>query len=242
MGSPSSWVLCRFRAGRKHDRELRQWHRSCWATPAGSSNATLAISNSNTFANNITVQAGNSGTKSLQSLTSGGAPILSGNLTLSDSLTVGGNGIGVNYTFSGVANTIANGKTLNLTQGSSTTTSTYTLSGKFSGQGAISTSGTTTQTAVIKFSSTNSDFSGGTTLGANGALAVIEVAADTTAGVGSFGSGTILLNGATLRADTGADRSLSNAVTIGADTTFATQASEKSLTFAGAASSPATAH
>jgi autotransporter-associated beta strand protein len=200
----------------------------------GSASATLAITNSNTFSNNITVQAGSSGTKSLNSLSTGGSPILSGSLVLNDSLTVGGNDIGINYTFSGVANTIASGKTLNLTQGSTTFASTYTLSGKFSGDGAIATSGTTTQSAIIRFSSTNSDYSGGTTLGTNGALAIVEIAANTTAGVGSFGSGTILLNGASLRADTGADRSLSNAITIGADTTFTTQASEKSLTFAGA--------
>jgi len=199
---------------------------------SGSSNATLAITNSNTFVNNVTVQAGSSGTKSLNSLSSGGSPVISGNLVLNDSLTVGGNGVGINYTFSGTANTIANGKTLNFAQGSGTTASTYTLSGNFSGAGGIATSGTTNQTASIKFSSTTSDYSGGTTLNAMG-TSVIEVAADTTAGVGSFGSGAITLNGATLRAGNGADRSLSNAITIAADTTFATQASEKSLTFAG---------
>ena len=51
---------------------------------------------------------------------------------------------------------------------------------------------------------------------------------------GPFGTGTVTLNGAAVNAGVTADQTIANAITIAENTTFATQASEKSLTFSGA--------
>ncbi len=199
---------------------------------SGSANVTLSMGNTNNYVTNVNVLS-TGGTKTFSAISSStsSGPVISGNLLLQDNLTVGG-ATSTSFTFAGANNSIASGKTLILVQNATVNAYSYTLNGTFTGAGAISASGTTNQTTSIKFASTTSDYGGGTSLGAMGA-GLVEVAADTVAGVGSFGSGAITLNGATLRADATADRSLSNAITIAADTTFATQASEKSLTFAG---------
>jgi autotransporter-associated beta strand protein len=81
----------------------------------------------------------------------------------------------------------------------------------------------------------NNTFSGGATLGGSGLVAVNADSAGPAGAPtsGSLGTGTVNLAGAQIRAGTTASRTIGNNVTISADTTFATIASEKSLTFTG---------
>ena len=55
------------------------------------SGATLQVHNNLTFANAITVQTGNGGTKSINSTTSAATPVFSGGVTLNDNLTLNNN-------------------------------------------------------------------------------------------------------------------------------------------------------
>lgn len=73
----------------------------------------------------------------------------------------------------------------------------------------------------------NNTFSGGATLSGSGTFFVINNSA--------YGTGTLTLNGAQMRSSTGLDATLANAVNIAANTTFVSVASERSLTFNGAA-------
>ena len=102
--------------------------------------------------------------------------------------------------------------------------------GLISGSGALGTTGAGT----LVLGSANT-YSGGTTLAGSG-LVAINVDSVGSAGSptsGAFGTGTVNLAGAQLRAATGSNRTVANAVTISADTTFATTTTEKSLTFTG---------
>jgi autotransporter-associated beta strand protein len=87
------------------------------------------------------------------------------------------------------------------------------------------------------FGNTASDYSGNTILSGSGTVVIqadsmgSATTADLTAG--AFGTGTVSLNGAGMRSTTGAAKTIGNAITIDADTSFPTLASEKSLTFSG---------
>lgn len=186
--------------------------------------ATLSFSNTINLANPITVQSGSSGTKMI--MATSGTGTVSGNVTLNDDLYLWTNGGGLTLSGSSIN---LNSKALKLTQG----TGTFTLSGTVTGAaGSIDIVGANTGTSI--FSSTESTYGGGTVLG--GANTTVQVDASSTGGItkGPFGTGTVTLNGAAVNAGITADQTIANAITIAENTTFATQATEKSLTFSGA--------
>ncbi|MEK0450177.1 MAG: hypothetical protein RL088_2445 [Verrucomicrobiota bacterium] len=119
------------------------------------------------------------------------------------------------------------GITLGASGGTITNTAAFavTISPIIAGIGGLTLSNTSTNTLVIGGANT---FTGGATLTGTGLIVANNNAA--------FGAGGILtLNGAPLRAATGANISLANPVNIAADTTFPTTGTEKSLIFNGPA-------
>jgi autotransporter-associated beta strand protein len=102
--------------------------------------------------------------------------------------------------------------------------------GVISGSGALSKTGA----GNLVLGSSNT-YSGGTTLGGSGLVAVTVDSAGTAGSPtsGAFGTGMVTLAGAELRSGASTSRTVANAITISADTTFATVADEKSLTFTG---------
>ncbi|HEX8911701.1 MAG TPA: autotransporter-associated beta strand repeat-containing protein [Humisphaera sp.] len=103
-----------------------------------------------------------------------------------------------------------------------------------SGAGAVVVNGSSTGDYVPR---TLHTYTGGTTLNA-GAFVAVDASSTGTAGnptAGPVGAGTtpLVLNGAQLRSGTGGVRTIGNTVTLQANTTFYTAATEKSLVFTG---------
>ncbi len=156
---------------------------------------------------------------------------LSGPVTLTANATIGTQAAG------GV--TLGTGATVNL--GSNQLTASVASTGAITFNGVVSGSGGSVVTVGagtgnVVFNS-QSIYDGGTTLGGS-VLAIPSVSSTPTSAPltsGPFGTGPVTLNGARMRAGTGAAITLGNMVTIAADTQFVTTASEKNLTFTGAA-------
>ena len=199
----------------------------------GSATATLAFNNNNILQNNLIVQPGSSGLKSITSGSSAGFPTYSGNFTLNDTLAVNSTAALSNVVLNNSLITIATGKQLVL-NANGTNAGLITMAGKTTGQGSVTTGGTTTGAAQIVFTNSLSDHTGGTTLGPIGSgSGLVIIAAGGTSVAGPFGSGPVVLNGANLRADTVSDRNIANPITLGASTTIPTMTAEKNLEFSG---------
>ncbi len=190
---------------------------------------TLTLSGNNTFTGQLTVAEG---TLSVATLNNSGASGVLGNSTNSVILgSSGKNGI-LSYT-GNTTSTVT--KTFTMAEGGTGVfdvvgSSGILTVGLISGSGALSKTGDGT----LVLGSANT-YSGGTTLAGSGLVAVnvdsVGSAGSPTSG--AFGTGTVNLAGAQLRAGITVNRTVANAVTISADTTFATTSTEKSLIFTG---------
>ena len=200
---------------------------------SGSASAALQIGNSLTILNNITVRPGSSGLKTVGISTTVNANY-SGIITANDDVTfledrtTGSATLVVNNT-SG-SSTIATNKTVTF---SNTGILGLNDTAIWGGLGKMAYNGN--NTAGISISSQKT-YSGGCTLNAMSGTGVIVVNGSSTPTSGTLtsgplGIGTLTINSTKVRAGTGADIALGNAVTIGGDPTFPTAASEKSLSF-----------
>ena len=215
-------------------------------------NRSNAITQGTDFAN-VIAGSGNIVKYGAGSLTLNGTNTFTGQLTIAEGTlsvsTLNNSGVaGVlgNSTNSVILGSAGKNGTLSYTGGSLTVNKTFTMAaggtgvfdigagpltvGVISGSGALSKAGGGT----LVLGSANT-YSGGSLLGGSG-LVAINVDSVGTAGSptsGAFGTGTVDLAGAQLRAGTGGSRTIGNTVIISANTTFATTSGEKSLTFTG---------
>ena len=207
---------------------------------SGTSTAILEIGNSLNIVNNITVVSGSSGTKTLRNNGNPSASF-SGNVTANDNLTVSWSGASGGLNVSGTGSTIASTKTVSFS--ATGTGGTLTDSAIWGGSGKIAYSGNNGSTISVQGAKT---YNGGATLNAMsgaGAVAVVTSSVGSPGALtsGPFGTSTLTIGAATkLRASTGADVTLGNAITFSANPTFPTIATEKSLIFTGDAALGAT--
>ena len=201
---------------------------------AGTAAATLLGGSSITHTNPITVQAGSSGVKTINTYSAANTAY-SGLITLNAPLTVSNTGTGSNGMVIGVTNS-AN-TSINLNSNTLTIANTNTgrvfIDGVMTGTGSVVINNTSTGDYIPRG---DHNYSGGTTLTA-GNVAVDRDSLGTPGSPtsGAFGTGTLIINGGQMRSGTTpvAGRSVGNAVTLGGDTTFYTTGSEKDLTFTG---------
>lgn len=184
---------------------------------------TLTLSGSNAYGGNTTVNAG-----TLAFTTDSVWTGLSGTLALDNAtLAYTGTGIG-NQTLSLPIQLGASGGTL-----SNSGATFWFVAGQITGAGPL-TVGSGSTLIVLSNANTNS---GGVTLQAGSQIVVANnssgPAGAPTSGV--FGTGTLTLAGGSLRSTTGAARTVGNAVTVTANTTFFSNGGndDKSLTFTG---------
>jgi autotransporter-associated beta strand protein len=189
---------------------------------------TLTLSSNNTYTGQLSVAEG---TLSVATLNNSGAVGVLGNST--NSVILGSSGKNGTLSYTG-GTTVSVNKTFTIAAGGTGVfdvgTSGQVTVGVISGSGAMSKTGA----GNLVLGSANT-YSGGTTLGGSGVVA-IDIDSVGTAGAptsGALGTGTVNLAGAQLRAGTTNNRTVANAVTISANTTFASVANEKSLTFTG---------
>jgi autotransporter-associated beta strand protein len=190
-------------------------------------NGTLVLSGNNAFTGQLTVAEG---TLSIATLNNSSVSGVLGNST--NSVVLGSSGKNGTLSYTGGA-TLSVNKTFTMAAGG---TGVFDIGGGQLTVGAISGSGALSKTGagILVLGSANT-YSGGTTLGGSGLVAV-SVSSTGSAGSptnGAFGTGMVTLAGAQLRAGTSDNRTVANAITISADTTFATATDEKSLTFTG---------
>ena len=201
---------------------------------AGTTGATLRVTQSGTYTNPLVVVAGSTGAKFLSFATNGGGGMIyGGSLTANDDLTLTNMAGGVPVISLFATGTVAAGKTLTMAQMNAG--SLMYVGGRLSGGGAVQTRGS--GTAGWVFSSPNADYSGGTTLHGTSAQ-VVTVGANSSGPAGAptsgpFGTGAVVLNGAGLRSTIAAVTTFGNPVLVSNDTTFATIASEHSLELSG---------
>ena len=187
----------------------------------------LTLNGTNTFTGQLMIAEG---TLSVSTLNNSGAAGVLGNST--NSVILGSTG--KNGTLSFTGGSVTSSKKFTMASGGMGVfdigTGGQLTVGQIDGSGALSKSGA--GTLVLSGANT---YSGGSTLGGSGVVAIsIDSAGPAGAPTsGAFGTGTVNLAGAQLRASTGGSRTIGNTVTISADTTFATTGSEKSLTFTG---------
>ncbi|MFN6017303.1 MAG: beta strand repeat-containing protein, partial [Verrucomicrobiota bacterium] len=211
------------------------------AAPGAGADRTLTLSGSNAGDNTISgviqnniVSGTATGTARIGLIKNGaGKWILGGNNTFTGSTTInqgtleisGAGRLGGGSYAAGISN---NGTFIYSGSGSTL----QTLSGAITGTGSLTYNGSST----LSLAGTNT-YSGGTTLAGSGLVAVSSSSVGSAGSPtsGAFGTGTVDLAGAQVRSTTGGSQTVANAVTISADTTFATIASEKSLTFTGPA-------
>lgn len=191
---------------------------------AGTAAATLQASGSVAITNPITVRSGSSGVKLIQS--SGNVnPNFSGTITFNDNLSLQNTGIGGSMQISGTSD--LNGKVLTV---SSISSGTLLINGLLSGTGSIVATGA--GTGSIAFGQQHT-YSGGTTVSNTGSAVVPQVSSIGTTS-GPLGTGVITFNGGLIRASTGADVTLTNALSFAGNVTVPTIAAEKSLILTGA--------
>ncbi|MFM8885666.1 MAG: beta strand repeat-containing protein [Chthoniobacterales bacterium] len=188
---------------------------------------TQVLSGTNTFTGQLTVAEG---AISVSTVNNSGADGVLGNST--NSVILGSNGKSGTLSFN--TSTVTTTKRFTMATGGTgvfdIASGLLTLNGSINGSGALSKTGA--GALVLAVANT---YSGGSTLGGSG---VVSVTADSAGPAGAptsgpLGTGTVDLAGAQIRAGTAGSRTIGNAVTISADTTFATTAGEKSLTFTG---------
>lgn len=158
-----------------------------------------------TFTNNITVQSGSSGLKTLGH-TGAAAVVYSGTVTLNGDLTI-----------------------------NSTGTQRLGMAGLMTGAGALTVTGAGNTVAADYNPSGLNNYSGGTTLKPGSFIPISASSVGVGAGVtsGVFGTGILNLAGGQLRSGTGGSFTIGNTTTISGDTTFYTTGGERSLIFAG---------
>ena len=221
------------------------------AAQSGGVTISAAIANNGANASNVTVNSTGAGVTTLSGANtySGITTISSGTLAISlgasetngasssalgaipGSATSGKlvfNGGTLSVTPSGAISMASNrGILVNAGGGTITNTAgqTLTLSSIIAGTGAM-TFNVSNSSGGFSIGGTNT-FSGGATLGGSGTFFVLNNSA--------FGTGSLTLNGAQIRSSTGAASNLANTVTIAANTTFVSVASEQNLIFSGAA-------
>jgi autotransporter-associated beta strand protein len=157
--------------------------------------------------------------------TNGVLAIAAGGTTFSDATGAGGIVVGVENEL--VLNAAAGGITIGVP-----------IANKAGSNSSVTTTGNTTAASVTL--SAQNTYTGGTTITGANTTTVAMVSSVGPAGnptTGPFGAGTAPLNlaGGQIRATTGGAITIANVVTISADTTFPTLASEKSLIFSGPA-------
>lgn len=178
-----------------------------------------------TFANPINVRAGSSGAKTLGH-TGAAAVTYSGAVTLNTGLNLAASGGGALTMGAGGINLNANTLNLNISG-----TGRIFNDGVISGTGSIVMNGTSTGDWVPRGAHT---YSGGTSLTSGFVAVDFDSAGPAGAPTsGPFGTGTLTLGGSQMRAGSGASRTVGNPITLSANTSFYTVASEKSLTFSG---------
>ena len=202
-------------------------------TSANNYATALQIGNSFSLANKIIVVSGLTGTATLANSGNPNPGVFSGDITANDNLTVSWTGTANGLTVSGTGKTIADTKTV--TFSATGTGGTLTDSAAWGGLGKIAYGGNEASSISISGAKT---FSGGATLNAMSGTGTIAVAANSTPTSGTvtsgpFGSGTLTINAAKVRASTSADFTVGNAITLGGNPTFPKVASEKSLTLTG---------
>lgn len=202
-------------------------------TAAGTTVASGAALNVNgtvqTAAEPLTITGTGLAANAQGALTNGSstAATWAGPVTLGGAATIGSSAAG------GI--TLGTGATVNtagntLTLRNSNTGRIFT-DGIISGAGSVVMNSPSTGDYVPRADHT---YSGGTTLTAG--LTAVDRDSIGTPGSptsGAFGTGTLMLGGGQIRSSSGTSRTVANAVTISADTTFYTVPSEKTLTFTG---------
>jgi fibronectin-binding autotransporter adhesin len=183
---------------------------------------TLTLSGSNAYGGNTTVNAG-----TLAFTTEAALASLSGTIALNGA-TLAATGAGGNRVIPAAISLGAGGGAL-----ANPSAALWFVSGQVAGAGPLTIA---SGSSAIVFTSGNTN-SGGVTLAA-GSQTVVGVDSVGPAGAptsGAFGTGTLLLAGGGLRATTSAVRTVGNAVSVTADTTFfsAGTNTDKSLTFTG---------
>jgi autotransporter-associated beta strand protein len=186
----------------------------------------LTLNGTNTFTGQLTIAEG---TLSVSTLNNSGVAGVLGNST--NSVILGSAGKNGTLSYTGGALTV--NKTFTMAAGGTGVVDIgaggQLTVGVISGSGVLSKSGAGT----LVLGSANT-YSGGSILGSG--LVAVSTDSVGTAGSpisGAFGTGTVNLAGAQLRAGTGGSRTIGNTVIISANTTFATTGGEKSLTFTG---------
>jgi autotransporter-associated beta strand protein len=208
---------------------------------SGNNTAELRSAGGYNVTNDIIVNAGSSGTKTIANRSTN-SNTFGGNITANDDLTIVGANGGGSFIISGTANTIANGKTVSFVS-SGSSTSNFSNSALWSGNGSISYTGSNILNLLVI---NNKTYSGGTTLGAmagnatNGHL--IASGNSTFNGStfdgngtligGLFGTGTLSI-GATKMRTNFANTTIGNAVSFIDNATFVTAATEETLIFSG---------
>ena len=189
----------------------------------------LTLNGTNTFTGQLTIAEG---AVIVSTLNNSGAVGVFGNSA--NSVVLGSSGKSATLSFTGA--TLTSSKTFTMASGGTgvfdvtNSNVNLTLNGLIDGSGALSKAGA--GNLILGGANT---YSGGSTLGGSG-LVAINVDSVGTAGAptsSALGTGTVNLAGAQLRAGSTASRTIGNTVTISADTTFATTSGEKSLTFTG---------
>jgi autotransporter-associated beta strand protein len=187
----------------------------------------LTLNGTNTFTGQLTIAEG---AVIVSTLNNSGAAGVFGNST--NSVVLGSSGNNGTLSFTGA--TVTSSKRFTMATGGTgvfdVATGGQLTVGQIDGSGALSKTGA----GNLVLGSANT-YSGGSTLGGSGVV-VVTIDSVGTVGAptsGAFGTGTVNLAGAQLRAGTGGSRTVANAITISADTTFVTTGSEKSLTFTG---------
>jgi autotransporter-associated beta strand protein len=197
----------------------------------GTAAATLQGGSSLTHTNPITVQAGSSGVKTISTYSAANT-VYTGLVTLNAPLTVSNLGTGNSFAV-GIQNSSSTSVNLNshtLTI-SNTNTGRSFLDGVVTGTGSVVMNSSGAGEWVPRGDFT---YSGGTTLTAGS----VTIDRDTVGSAGAvtsgpFGTGTVTMSGAQLRAGTTQNRTVANNVVLSANTTFYTTGSEKTLNFSG---------
>jgi autotransporter-associated beta strand protein len=193
-----------------------------------------------TVGNTLTI--GGTGTKSgifatISSGTTINAPIIINSASTAITLQNSGSG-GLTFSSTGSITGSATSGTQTISIGSTAlgniTFSSPIHDGAAGGKVAIAYNGTNT-TAFVAMGSSTSTFSGGATLGGSNVVVPTTSSTGTGLGVtqGPFGTGTVTLNGASVRSSTGSAVTIGNLITIANNFTAVSVATEKSLTFSG---------
>ncbi len=172
----------------------------------GTANSTAVFNIAGTHTNAITVATGSTGVNTIQTTNGTGTVVLNGAVTLNSGTTLKLDNSGSTLEFGTLA--------------------------LISGDGGIETTGTSTGNIIFRGDNT---YSGGTLLSGSGVHvpAASTIGPDGSPTAGNFGTGTLTINGASMRSTTVGDTTIGNAVTLSGNLSVINVTNEKSLTFSG---------